>query len=219
MIVDVPLGEGTIIDDLVTGIEFDQEGRYTGSIGTTIHNTSLNATNYVGNPSTGSIQIDWATTGPTDPATITTNFGANNSIDGLTGFGSSSTAAAIDQDGFPDGKLDAISVSAEGDLIALYTNGISRRLAQLPLVTFRNPAGLQATSGSLWQISTNSGSATRRTPGQNAGLVTSGALESANVDIAVEFTRLIASQRGFQVNARVVQTTDEILEELANLVR
>ena len=219
MIIDIPFGEGTIVDDLVTGIEFDQEGRYTGSIGTTIHDTSLNATNYVGNPSSGTIQVDWATTGPTDPATIVMDFGPNNSVEGLTGFGSTSTAAMIDQNGFTDGKLDAISVSAEGDIVALYTNGISRRLAQIPLVTFRNAAGLQSSEGSLWQISTNSGSPTRRTAGQNAGLITSGALESANVDIATEFTRLITSQRGFQVSARVVQTTDEVLEELANLVR
>jgi flagellar hook-basal body protein len=219
MIVDIPFGEGTLVDDLVTGIEFDQDGRYTGAIGTTIHGTSLNATSFVGNPSSGTIQVNWAATGPTDPATIITDFGANNSVDGLTGFGSTSTAAMVNQDGFTDGKLDAISVSAEGDIVALYTNGISRRLAQIPLVTFRNAAGLQSTEGSLWQLSTNSGSPTRRTAGQNSGLITSGALESANVDIATEFTRLITSQRGFQVSARVVQTTDEVLEELANLVR
>ena len=219
MIIDVPIEEGTIIDDLVTGIEFDQDGRFNGSVGTTIHDTTLNATNHVGNPGSSTIQIDWAATGTTDPATIRTDFGENNSYTGLTGFGSDSTAAAVDQDGYQDGKLDNISVSAEGDITALYTNGISRNLAQISLVTFRNPAGLVSLESNLWQQSTNSGTPTRRTAGNNAGFITSGALESANVDIATEFANLITFQRGFQVSARVIQTTDQILEELANLTR
>ncbi|MFW5829101.1 MAG: flagellar hook-basal body complex protein, partial [Planctomycetota bacterium] len=219
MIIDIPQGTGVLTDDLVTGIEFDQFGRFTGSIGTTIHNTSLNSTSYVGSPASSNIQIDWETTGPTDPATIRLDFGESGSVEGLTGFGSASTASAVDQDGFTDGKLDSISVSSEGDVVALYTNGISRKIAQIPLVTFSNPSGLSQQENNLWQITTNSGSPTRRTAGQNSGFVTSGALENSNVDIATEFTRLITSQRGFQVSARVVQTTDEILEELANLVR
>ena len=219
MVIDVPLGTGDMTDDLVTGIEFDQFGRYTGSIGTTIHNTSVNSTSYVGSPASATVQVDWASTGPTDPSTMRLNFGEAGSVNGLTGFGSTSTAAAVEQDGYTDGKLDNISVSSEGDVVALYTNGISRNIAQIPLVTFANPSGLNRQENSLWQITTNSGSPTRRTPGQNSGFVTSGALEGSNVDIATEFTRLITSQRGFQVNARVVQTTDEILEELANLVR
>ncbi len=219
MIMNIDQTEGTIVDDLVVGIEFDQNGRFTGSVGSSIHKASLTSSTHVGNPTSATVQVNWATTGPTDPATVRMDFGDSNSVTGLSGFGSTSTASAVDQDGFADGKLDAINVSSEGDLIALYTNGISRKLAQIPLVTFANPGGLSSIEGNLWGITTNSGSATRRTPGQNAGFVTSGALESSNVDIATEFTRLITAQRGFQVSARVVQTTDEILEELANLVR
>ena len=85
--------------------------------------------------------------------------------------------------------------------------------------TFRNPEGLVAVEGNLWQQSTNSGNPTRRVPGQNAGFISAGALEGSNVDIATEFSRMIVAQRGFQTNARVIQTTDEMLEELANLLR
>ena len=219
MMIDIPFGEGTMVDDLVTGMEFDNEGRFTGSIGTTIHNTTLDSTLHVGNPASRTIQVDWNTTGPTDPATILMRLGDNNSYTGLTSFGSTSTASSVDQDGYSDGKLDSLSVSAEGDLTALYTNGISRKLAQISLVTFRNPGGLSATEGNLFQQTTNSGNATRRIAGNNSGFISSGAIEGANVDIAVEFSRLITAQRGFQVAARVIQTTDQILEELANLTR
>ncbi len=212
-------GEGIIVDDLVAGIEFDQQGRFTGAIGTTAHGTSMNDTQYVGNPANGTVQIDWLTTGPTDPAVMRMDLGAANTFKGLTSFGSDSTAAALNQDGYTDGKLDSLSVSTEGDITGLYTNGVSRKLAQVTLATFRNPAGLSQEGNNLFRESVNSGSPTRRVAGQGAGFMTAGALEGGNVDIATEFTRIITAQRGFQVSARVIQTTDEILEELANLVR
>jgi flagellar hook protein FlgE len=214
MILGIDPSEGTIIDDIVAGIEFDQNGRFTGSVGTTVHGNT-----YTGAASTATVQIDWNTTGPTDPATIRMDFGESNTFKGLTSFGSASTAAAISQDGYSDGKLDSLSVSAEGDILGLYTNGVSRKLAQLQLATFRNPAGLTLTGNNLFQESTNSGTATRRVAGQGSGFITSGALEGGNVDIATEFTRIITAQRGFQVSARVIQTADQLLEELANLRR
>lgn len=219
MIVSIPHGEGELVADVVAGLEFDQEGRYTGNVGTSPHGTALTDTDYVGNPSVAQFRVDWASTGPTDPTDIRIDVGEASTFNGLTGFGSESTAAAVDQNGYTDGRLDSLSVSSEGDIVALYTNGISRRLAQLTLSTFRNPAGLAASEGNLWQQSTNSGNPTRRTAGQNSGFIASGSLEGSNVDIATEFSRMIVAQRGFQVNARVIQTTDSMLEELANLLR
>lgn len=219
MIANIRPGEGTIVNNIVSGVEFDQDGRFTGGIGTSTHNTTFNDSLYVGNPAAGTIQIDWATTGPTDPATIRLNFGTSSSVDGLTGFGSANSAAAISQDGYKDGNLDSLVVSAEGDIVGLYSNGVSRKLAQLQLSVFRNPTGLNQVGNNLYTSSVNSGTATRRVAGQGAGFITAGALEGGNVDIATEFTRIITAQRGFQVNARVIQTTDSILEELANLIR
>ena len=51
-----------------------------------------------------------------------------------------------------------------------------------------------------------------------AGQVAGGALEGSNVSVAEEFVRLIEAQRGFQANARVITTTDEVLAELVNLL-
>ena len=49
--------------------------------------------------------------------------------------------------------------------------------------------------------------------------ITPGALEGSNVDISSEFTNMIVTQRGFQANAKVVTTADEILNDLVNLRR
>ena len=46
-----------------------------------------------------------------------------------------------------------------------------------------------------------------------------GNLEMSNVDLAEEFTRLIVAQRGFQGNARVITTADEVLQEVVSLKR
>jgi len=219
MMVDIPPGDGVLTADVVAGIEFDQNGRFTGGVGSTVHGTTFNDSLYVGNPSSQSIEIQWGTTGPTQPANIQLNFGTANGVDGLTGFGSNSTASAVNQDGYSDGTLENMSVSAEGDIVGLYSNGVSRKLAQLQLTTFRNPSGLSQLGSNLFGESVNSGVANRRVAGEGAGFITSGALEGGNVDIATEFTRIITAQRGFQVNARVIQTTDDLLEELANLIR
>jgi flagellar hook protein FlgE len=51
------------------------------------------------------------------------------------------------------------------------------------------------------------------------GKIVSGALEMSNVDLSQEFTNLIVAQRGFQANARIITTSDEVLQELTNLKR
>ena len=51
------------------------------------------------------------------------------------------------------------------------------------------------------------------------GSVQGAALEGANVDISIEFSRLIIAQRGFQVNARTITAANETLQELANIIR
>ncbi len=212
--------EGTFTDPLITGIEFDEKGRYVGNgkLGSTVHGGVLsNPTQYKGVPADNTVGIQWAATGS---ATLTMDFGGSGTTTGLTGFGSPSTAAATEQDGFSSGVLDTMSVSSSGKITGLYTNGKSRDMYQLEVATFRNAAGLISAGQNLWQVSANSGEALARVAGEGgAGTITSGALEGSNVDIAGEFTKLITAQRGFQVNSRVIQTTDSVLQELTGLIR
>jgi flagellar hook protein FlgE len=91
----------------------------------------------------------------------------------------------------------------------------------LSLAKFANEGGLERVSNNLWRAGVNAGSETVGTPGQDGvfGTVASGALEMSNVDLASEFTAMIVAQRGFQANARVISTADQLLEELVNLLR
>ncbi|HAT11405.1 MAG TPA: hypothetical protein DCS97_12625 [Planctomycetes bacterium] len=211
--------EGTIQGDLITGVQFDQFGRYVGdsTLGTTARGSGLDANGFRGQPDNNRLEVLWNASGP---GSLQVDLGDTNGTNGLTGFGSASTAAAVNQDGYANGSLDSMSVDSNGDIKGLYSNGQSQTIASLQVFTFRNPAGMLAAGGNLWTPSSNSGLETPRTPGQGgSGQITSGSLEGSNVDIASEFTRLITAQRGFQVNARVIQTTDQILQELAGLIR
>ena len=89
----------------------------------------------------------------------------------------------------------------------------------LSLATFANEAGLQRVSSNRWSASNSSGPEAVGTPGGNYSLVTSGAVEMSNVDLAQEFTNMISAQRGFQANSRVISTADQMLQDLVNLNR
>jgi flagellar hook protein FlgE len=220
VLVNVSPEDGTLTDDLITGIQFDAQGRFVGtsSLGTTIKGTSLADSNlYVGTPTDNSIGVNWATTGS---AQLLFDFGDTNTTNGVTGFSTNSTAAAILQDGNANGDLQTLSVEPNGNIVGLYSNGKSLPLYQLQLALFANPGGLNNKGGNLWAVSTNSGDPIIREPGTaGSGTIASGVLEGSNVDIASEFTRMITAQRGFQVNARVIQTSDSILQELTTLIR
>jgi flagellar hook protein FlgE len=177
---------------------------------------SLNAYEYFGGAD--SITID-----PRNGAElmdIRVDAGSISSFDGLTGFSGNHTASIINQDGYGLGLLDKIAIDESGNISGIFTNGVTRILAQIMLADFNNQAGLVKAGNSLYQESPNSGDAIEGIAGATiSGTITSGALESSSVDIAQEFTGMITAQRGFQANARIITTSDQMLDELVNLKR
>ncbi len=151
---------------------------------------------------------------------IQLNAGTTGSFDGMTGFASSFTASMVNQDGYGMGILDKITIDSSGLIYGIFTNGVSRALAQIMLADFNNEAGLMKDGSSLYIASANSGEAVKGVAGETiSATISSGALESSNVDLANEFTGMITAQRGFQANARVITTSDNMLDELVNLKR
>jgi len=153
-------------------------------------------------------------------STVNINPGTVGRFDGLTGFASPNTASILEQDGYTVGILDKISIDQGGTIYGIFTNGISRALAQILLADFNNQGGLLKAGSSLYQSSANSGEAMIGIAGETiSGSISSGALESSSVDISQEFTSMITAQRGFQANARIITTSDTMLDELVNLKR
>jgi flagellar hook protein FlgE len=144
-----------------------------------------------------------------DPSTLQqpTNQGDNN------------TAMATGN-GHLSGTLTHTKIDADGTIIGIDSNGRRIVLAQLAIASFQNVKGLEGVRDSLYASSLNSGQPEIGAAGTNRrGTVESGNLESSNVDIGFEFTRLIVAQRGFSANARTVTVADKVLEELTNIVR
>jgi flagellar hook protein FlgE len=154
------------------------------------------------------------------PFNVTVNAGTLNDIDGLAGFANPSNAVVSNQDGYPAGDLENISVDNNGVITGFFTNGVSQALAQIALAKFNNPSGLLRQGDNMYAESANSGLAVLGFAGSsNSSTITPGALENSNVDLSQEFTNMIVTQRGFQANARVISTADEMLNELVNLRR
>jgi flagellar hook protein FlgE len=141
-------------------------------------------------------------------------------LSALTGYAELSTVAITEQDGREAGTLQSYALSEDGSLVGTFSNGETQVLARVALATFVNPAGLEKAGSSQYRPTVNSGQAAIGEAGVDGmGKLISGALEMSNVDLSQEFTNLIVAQRGFQANARIITTSDEVLQELTNLKR
>ena len=126
----------------------------------------------------------------------------------------------VGQDGYGLGILEKIAIDQSGYISGIFSNGITRVLAQIMLADFTNQAGLRKVGKSMYQPTANSGSALTGVAGETiSAQLFSGALESSSVDIAQEFTGMITAQRGFQANSRIITTSDQMLDELVNIKR
>lgn len=194
---------GIVLDGLVEGIVFNTDGSFQQVNGTGIGNAEI------------TLQFD--TVGV--PQTINLSFGATQTFDGLSEIGTSPSVMAT-SDGFPPGELNSVDVGSDGIVYGISSNGVLIPLGQLAIASFRNVEGLISIGNNYYESSVGSGSPSIGTAlGGNRGAIRARQLEGSNVDLAFEFTRLIIAQRGFSANARTITVTDEILQELTNIIR
>lgn len=137
-----------------------------------------------------------------------------------TSFSGSSATLFESQDGFTFGFLQNILVSREGVLQGRYSNGVTLELFQVALFDFNNRVGLRREGGNLFS-ETRAAPLTTSQPPDTAGLgtISANSLELSNVDLAKEFVNMIATQRGFSANGKVITTADQMLSEVIMLKR
>ncbi len=137
-----------------------------------------------------------------------------------TQYGSPNAFVFQTQNGYPPGNLIAVTVDQNGVISGVFTNGQVKNVAQVVLAKFVAPHNLTKTGKNLYLESYSSGGPTLGAPGTvGVGTIYANSLESSNVDLAEEFIRMIAAQRAYQANVRVITTTDNMLNELMNIVR
>lgn len=137
---------------------------------------------------------------------------------GMTQYASSTTSFPT-TNGNAAGVLQSLAIDASGIITGTYTNGLSRKEAQIAVAQFQNAAGLTKAGTTIYQESDNSGQANVKTIDDFGMTVISSALEMSNVDLATEFSDMIITQRGFQANSKMTTVADEMLETLVNMKR
>ena len=164
-------------------------------------------------PATGTIALPpyTPTTGAAD-ITITADFTQS------TQFGSEFGVNLLSQDGFAAGRLSNIDVDPEGVIFARFTNGRSEPLGQVALSNFTNSQGLRQLGDTSWGETFTSGDAIRGAAGTASfGFIQSGALEASNVDLTGQLVQMITAQRGFQANAQMISTADQVTQTIINI--
>jgi len=146
--------------------------------------------------------------------------GVDVDLSAVTGYTGVDSVKIDHQDGYAAGELQSFSLGSDGTITGSFSNGLDQVLGRIALGSFANPGGLEKAGGSLYSATANSGTAQIGTSGTGGrGTLSGGYLEMSNVDLSSEFTNLIVAQRGFQANARVITTSDDVLQELVNLKR
>ena len=157
---------------------------------------------------------------PTNKPRIDLDFGTAGEADGMTQFGASFTPIFITQNGSRFGTFSGVTIGVDGLLTALFDNGETRPIFQIPVATFVNPNQLASKSGNVWSATQSSGTFTLRVADTGpAGQIVQGALEASTVDIGNEFTSMIVVQRAYAATAKIISTADDMLEELMRIKR
>lgn len=152
--------------------------------------------------------------------TISLDMGGPGAPGGLTNYDSPSVLGTSQIDGTPFGSLASVDVDDDGYVTAIFTNGLTRRIYQIPLATFGNADGLLSEQGGVYRLGPDAGALSMRGAGVGgAGLIKSRALESSTVDLAEEFSNLIMTQRAYSASSKIITTADEMLDELIRLKR
>ncbi|MGN8162369.1 flagellar hook protein FlgE [Pantoea sp. 22096] len=155
---------------------------------------------------------------------LTLNVGGANQPINLSMLGSlqqntgATTFGSPTQDGYAPGDLTSYAINDDGTITGSYSNKKTQLLGQIVLASFSNPEGLQSQGDNVWQASSASGQAAIGLANTGTfGSLTSGALESSNVDMSKELVNMIVAQRNYQANAQTIKTQDQILNTLVNL--
>jgi flagellar hook protein FlgE len=142
------------------------------------------------------------------------NFGSN----GLTQFAVTSGTAQVSQlqqNGYAAGQLESVSVDTQNQIVGAFSNGQTIPLADITLASFNGEDALQPLNGEAYAATAESGP-----PIYGAsGAIVGSSLEASNVDIATQFSQLIVAQQAYSANAKVMQTADQMIQSLLQVIQ
>jgi len=114
--------------------------------------------------------------------------------------------------------VSAYAIGSDGAITITGQSGTVETIGYLTLTSFPNEQALNYTSNNNYQVTSASGPGTEyRADSGPVGTTQSGVLELSNVDISTEFSNMIFAQRGFDANAKVITTADQMLQTAVNI--
>lgn len=169
------------------------------------------------NTATFSVNFDKAATGQSitmdfgDPLTLG---GISTGQAGITAYADGTSIQKADYDGYAQGQLRDVAINQQGLITGAFSNGNRRTLGQVATASFACNDALDAVGENLYVDTQGSG-----LPAISGGLSTmeAGALEQSNVDLGEELIKALGYERGYQVNARTIQTVNTMYAELIRL--
>ncbi len=136
---------------------------------------------------------------------------------GLTQFANTNGSVQVnllDQNGAAAGQLQSIAVDGQGRIVGTYSNGRTVPLADVSLANFNGQNSLKQLDGGAYEATAESGP-----PLLNAtGKIVGSSLEASNTDIADEFSKLIVTQQAYSANTRIITTTNQMVQDLLNVI-
>jgi len=118
----------------------------------------------------------------------------------------------------PANAID-VTINSSGEVLVKVDGQVApQNVGQFQLATFANEAGLLAIGENLFLETPASGTATTGTPGaEGFGKLQQGFLETSNVNVVEEVTNLITAQRAYEMNSKVIETSDQMMATVSNL--
>jgi flagellar hook protein FlgE len=123
-----------------------------------------------------------------------------------------SNVSSTQQDGYASGALQSFTITSDGTIQGVFSNGQTLTLGQVALATFQNTQGLQLNGDNTYLGTPSAGIPSIGTPATGGrGTIVGQSLESSNADMTSELSNLIVAERNYEANARAISTADQML--------
>ena len=146
------------------------------------------------------------------------NIQLQHTTGGITQYADTNGSAQVNllsQNGFSAGQLESVAVSDKGRIVGTYSNGRTIDLAEITLANFSGANMLKRIDGGAFEETAESGGPIYG----SAGTIMGSSLEGSNTDIADEFTKLIVTQQAYSANTKVITTSNQMVQDLLNMLR
>jgi flagellar hook protein FlgE len=138
----------------------------------------------------------------------------------ITQYSEASAENSTTQNGYAAGTLTGMTVGDGGTVSASYSNGQDVTVAQLALANISNPDTLTQVGNNDLAVSTSTAAPVLGASGTGSlGKIEGSSLESSTVDMATEFTNLLAYQSSYQAASKVISTANQLMQDTIGLIQ